>query len=126
MGKPYSGDLRERVEARIMAGHSRREASRHFGVSASFAVKLAQRVAATGSAAPARQGRPPGYGKLSEHLTQLIAWVDAQPDISMPELAAKLRAVTGVVAHPASLSRALSKAGFSFKKNAAGLRVRTR
>ncbi|MFV3078148.1 helix-turn-helix domain-containing protein [Niveispirillum fermenti] len=116
MGKAYSGDLRERVEARIAAGYSRREASRHFGVSASFAVKLAQRVAVTGSVAPGRQGRPPGHGKLADCLPQLIAWVEAMPDISMPELAAKLEASTGVVAHPASLSRALLKAGFSTKK----------
>jgi transposase len=96
MGKPYSEDLRERVEARIAAGHSRRDASRHFGVSASFAVKLARRVAVTGSVAPGRQGRPPGNGKLAEHMPQLVAWVEAQPDISMPELAAKLEAATGV------------------------------
>ncbi|SNT19301.1 MULTISPECIES: hypothetical protein [unclassified Azospirillum] len=50
MGKAYSEDLRERVEARIAAGYSRRDAARHFGVSASFAVKLAQRVAVTGLA----------------------------------------------------------------------------
>ncbi|MQP68678.1 IS630 family transposase [Niveispirillum sp. SYP-B3756] len=109
MGKAYSEDLRERVEARIAAGYSRRDAARHFGVSASFAVKLAQRVAVTGSVAPGRQGRPPGHGKLAEYLPRLIAWVEAVPDISMPELAAKLEASTGVVAHPASLSRALLK-----------------
>jgi transposase len=126
MGKAYSDDLRERVEARIAAGHSRRDAARHFGVSASFAVKLAQRVAASGSVAPSRQGRPPGHGKLAEHLPRLIAWVEAVPDISMPELAAKLKAFTGVVAHPASLSRALLKAGFSTKKNTSGIGVRTR
>ncbi len=126
MGKPYSKDLRERVEGHIALGHSRREASRHFGVSASFAVKLAQRVAATGSSTPSRQGRPPGNGKLSDHLAQLIAWVEAEPDISMSELAAKLQSTAGVVVHPASLSRALLKAGFSFKKNTAGVRVRTR
>jgi transposase len=89
-------------------------------------VTLAQRVAVTGSAAPARQGRPPGGGKLAAHMAKLIEWVDATPDITMPELAAKLRADRGVTAHPASLSRALLAAGFSFKKNAAGIGVRTR
>lgn len=126
MGKTYSRDLRERVEARIAAGHSRREASRHFGVSPSFAIKLAQRVAKTGSVAPSRRGRPPGNGKLAAQMSRLIAWVESQPDISMPELSMKLEAATGVVAHPASLSRALLKAGFSFKKNTAGIRVRAR
>jgi hypothetical protein len=82
MGKAYSDDLRERVEARIAAGHSRRDAARHFGVSASFAVKLAQRVAASGSVAPSRQGRPPGHGKLAEHLPRLIAWVESWSPVS--------------------------------------------
>jgi hypothetical protein len=44
----------------------------------------------------------------------------------MPELAAKLKAEKAVTAHPASLSRALLKAGLSFKKNTAGLGGRTR
>lgn len=126
MGKAYSEDLRERVEAHIAAGHSRREASRHFGVSPSFAVKLAQRVAATGSVAPKRQGRPPGNGKLSEHLPQIIAWVESEPDITMHELSTRLLEATGVSAHPASLSRVLIQADFTVKKNAAGVRVRTR
>ena len=99
MGKSYSGDLRDRVNADIEAGHSRRAAGRRFGVSASFSVKLAQRVAKTGSTAPARQGRPVGGGKLAPHKDQLIAWVEAEPDITMPELATKLVATTGGHAH---------------------------
>lgn len=126
MGKSYSADLRDRIADHIASGQSRRSASRHFGVSPSCAVKLAQRVATTGSAAPARQGRPPGYGKLAPHLGTLMRWVDAEPDVTMPELSARLVAATGVRAHPASLSRALLKAGYSFKKNAAGVGVRTR
>lgn len=126
MGKAYSIDLRERVDSHISSGRSRRDASRHFGVSASFAVKLAKRVEETGSVAPVRQGRPPGGGKLSPHMATLVAWVEATPDITMPELAAKLKTDRGVTAHPTSLSRALLSAGFSFKKNSAGIGVRTR
>jgi transposase len=126
MGKPYSTDLRDRIADHIASGQSRRSASRHFGVSPSCAVKLAQRIATTGSAAPAWQGRPPGDGKLAPHMATLMKWVDAEPDITMPELSARLANATGVLAHPASLSRVLLKAGFSFKKNAAGDGVRTR
>jgi transposase len=95
-------------------------------VSVSCAIKLAQRVATTGSAAPARQGRPPGAGKLAPHLSMLIQWVEAQPDISMSELAAKLAAATETRAHPASLSRALRVAGYRYKKTADGVGMRTR
>ncbi len=117
MGKPYSIDLRERVRAEIASGRSRRAAARRYDVSPSFAVKLADRVSRTGSAEPARQGRPPGGGKLAPYLTALLEWVEAEPDITMPELAAKLQAEKAVVAHPASLSRALLKAGLSLKKH---------
>jgi transposase len=126
MGKPYSIDLRERVQAEVSGGQSRRAAARRYDVSASFAVKLAERVSRTGSAEPARQGRPPGGGKLAAHVTALLAWVDAEPDITMPELAGKLKAEKDVTVHPASLSRVLLKAGLSFKKNTAGLGGRAR
>src|SRR5262245_59778524 len=126
MGKPYSIDLRERVQADVESGKSRRATARRYTVSASFAVKLAARVSRTGSAEPARQGRPPGSGKLAPYVTALLEWVEAEPDITMPELAAKLKAEKDVTAHPASLSRVLRKAGLSFKKNTAGHRGRAR
>lgn len=126
MGKAHPIELRKRVLAEIDSGESRRGAADRFKVSASFAVKLAARVARTGSVEPARQGRPPGGGKLAPHLAVLIGWVEAEPDITMPELAAKLLAEEGVTIHPASLSRVLIRAGFSVKKNAPGLRDRAR
>ena len=126
MGKAHPIELRERVQAEIDGGASRRGAAERFKVSASFAVKLAMRVARTGSVEPARQGRPPGGGKLAPYLAILIGWVEAAPDITMPELAAKLLAEEGVAVHPASLSRVLIQAGFSVKKNAPGLGDRAR
>ena len=125
MGKSYSLDLRKRIAAWVEGGHSRRDAARHFGVSESCAVKVMQRVAVTGSLAPARQGRPPGRGKLAPYREFLIGRVRAKPDITMPELADELRAEHGVEADPASLSRVLCKAGFSYKKSPDGVGART-
>lgn len=125
MGKGYSLDLRKRVVARVRDGHSRRDAARHFGVSESCAVKLMQRVETTGSPAPARQGRPPGGGKLAPHRAFLIESVKAKVDITMPELAEALLKERGVEANPASLSRVLCKAGFSYKKSLDGVGART-
>jgi transposase len=124
MGKGYSLDLRKRVVSHVKSGHSRRDAARRFGVSESCAVKLLQRVEATGSPAPARQGRPPGGGKLAPHRDFLIAQVKAKNDITMPELAVVLLK-RGVEADPSSLSRVLCEAGFSYKKSAHGLGART-
>ena len=74
MGKSYSLDLRERVIAFVEGGRSRRAASLHFDVSESVSVKLMQHVAKLGSAAPARQGRPPGAA----------SWPHMRPSSSAP------------------------------------------
>jgi transposase len=126
MGKSYSLDLRERIQSDIAGGNSRRSAARRFGVSASSAIRVAQRMERTGSVSPSRQGRPPGDGKLTSHADTLIGWVEEKPDITTAELAEKLERERGVVAHRASLSRFLRRVGFTFKKNAAGQRERTR
>jgi transposase len=126
MGHCYSLDLRVRVAAFVEAGHSCRDAGRHFGVSDSFAIKLVQRTRHLGSLAPARQGRPPGRGKLVPYETFLIQTVAAEPAITMLELAARLLAEHGIVAAPAMLSRFLCRRGFSYKKTPDGGGVRTR
>jgi transposase len=126
MGKSYSADLRDRVAAFVKGGHSRRAASRQFGVSESFAIKLMQRMAKFGSLLPAQQGRPPGRGKLAAYEAFLIRAVKETPDITMPELSARLQAEHGVKAQPASVSRFLCRRGFTYKKNTDGVRSRTR
>jgi transposase len=125
MGKSLSLDLRDRVSGFVDAGHSRRAAAAKFDVSASFAVKLLARRKKAGTLAPARQGRPAGLGKLGRYKSFLIGRVKDKPDITMPELALELEALHHIKAHPASLSRFLCKAGFSYKKNAAGTGTRT-
>lgn len=125
MGRAVSNDLRLRMVRGIAAGKSRREVAAQFEVAPSTAVRVQARYAATGSVEPARQGRPPGSGKLGPYRDVLIEKVTAKPDITMPELAAWLAAEHGVTADPSNLSKFLCKEGFSYKKNAAGLRERT-
>jgi transposase len=92
----------------------------------SSAIRWTARAAAEGSPRPRKQGRPAGKGPLAAHLDYLIAAVEAAPDITMPELAARLRAERGVVAAWASLSKLLCRAGFTYKKTADGIGMRTR
>lgn len=126
MARAYSQDLRERVVGSIHNGSSRRAAAVRFGVSASTAVRLQARFEATGSVATARQGRPPGGGKLDPHRDFLIEQVKLKPDITMPDLAALLAEERSVQVDPSNLSKFLCKQGFSYKKNAAGIGTRTR
>lgn len=94
MGKSYSLDLRSRIVGYVEAGHSRRSAARHFGVSDSFAVKLMQPVVRDGSLTPAPQGRPRG-SRLTRFKPLLIDAIEKEP---------------------AELSRLLCQCGFAYKK----------
>ena len=122
MPKAYSLDLRERVVAYVEGGHSRHAAAARFDVSVSFVVKLMQAWRTRGSLSPkAAGGRR--HAKLEPHRGFLLERVNEKDDITMPELAAELAAATGVRVAPASLSRWLIRAGYRFKKNAAGQRA---
>ena len=68
-------------------------------------------------AGAAPQGRPPGQGKLATYLGFLVELVEAVPDITMPELARALEAEHGVKVDPSSISRALIRAGMTYKKS---------
>jgi transposase len=63
---------------------------------------------------------------LADHLDYLVGVVESTPDITMPELAARLLADRSVVAANASLSKLLCRAGFTYKKTADGIGMRTR
>ena len=117
MPRPYSLDLRERIFASHERGMSCREIGDFFGVSASCATKLSQRQRQAGTLEPGTLGRPRGSGKLEPYRDFLIDTVTTKPDITMPELATRLEDVHAVVVHPASLSRFLRKAGFTYKKS---------
>jgi transposase len=73
--------------------------------------------------------RPPGSSagsRLDLHGPFVVAQVEAQPDITMPELAARLSQTRGVKAAPAVLSRFLCRLGFTYKKSADGIGMWTR
>ena len=126
MASSYSFDLRDRVIGFVETGQSRRAAARHYVVSPSFSIRLLDQVARTGSSAPGRQGRPKGSGKLEPHAGFLIALVEAEPDITMPELSERLLEAHGMTVAPAMLSRFLCRRGFTYKKSPDGLGARTR
>ena len=104
MPHPLSNDLRARIVAFVGDGHSCHEAARHFDTSVSFAVNLMSLYRATGSVEP----RPFGgkrHSKLDPAETFLKAFVNRQPDVTMPELAAALMQEKCILVAPQSLSR---------------------
>ena len=116
MGKSLSLDIRERVVFLVEEGLSCHEAARRLRISAASAVRIMQRKKRTGGGAAAPQGRP-RRSKLDAVSDWLKARVEAEPDITMPELADKLTAAYGLHATPAMLSRHLiHRLGFTYKK----------
>ena len=85
MPAPISMDLRQRIVRAVERGSSIRAAARRFAVSPSAAIKLLQRVRATGSAAPARYG---GHRRplLEPYETELRGLIEAIPDLTLAEL----------------------------------------
>ena len=126
MTHALSADLRRRVTDAISKGQSRRAAAEQYAVSAATAVRWQKRLDETGSTEPDVIGRPKGTGKLGPYSDAIIAKVEAQPDITMPDLAAWLLSEHGVGVDPSNLSKLLCGAGFTFKKNSAGIGERTR
>lgn len=125
MGKAISSDLRERIVRGVEAGQSCRAMAARFAVAPSTAVRVQQRYRATGSVAPARQGRPSGSGKLGPYRQAIIDKVKAKPDITMPDLAVWLEEQHGVTVDPSNLSKLLCREGFTYKKSASGVGART-
>ncbi len=116
MPAPISMDLRRRIVRAVERGSSIRAAARRFAVSPSAAIKLMQRVRATGSAAPARYGghRRPVLAPYEADLHRLVA---ARPDITLAELQTELQRRCGVIAGLSTIHYALRRIGLRHKKN---------
>jgi transposase len=116
MPAPMSLDLRERIVAAVEGGSSMREAARRFAVSPSAAIKLMQRVRATGSAAPDRYG---GYRRplLGPHESTLRRLVETKPDITLAEVQAELQERIDIRAGLSTIHNALRRLGLRLKKS---------
>jgi transposase len=116
MPAPMSMDLRQRIVRAVERGSSIREAARRFAVSPSAAIKLMQRVRATGSAAPARYG---GHRRplLAPHAADLRRLVEATPDLTLAELQTELERRCGVRAGLSTIHNALRRSGLRHKKS---------
>jgi putative transposase len=101
----------------VERGSSIREAARRFAVSPSAAIKLMQRVRATGSAAPARYG---GHRRrvLAPHEADLRRLVERTPDLTLAEIRAELQRRCGVRAGLSTIHNALRRIRLRHKKRA--------
>ena len=90
MPKALSFDLRSRVLAAINEGLSCRQAAARFGVSASSAIRWQGMRRAGGDARPKPQGGDRLSRRTEAHAERIHAALAEVPDITLPELKARL------------------------------------
>jgi len=100
----------------IKEGYSGRAAAQRLKLSPATGSRWSLAIRLTGHAKIARQGRPPGKGKLDPHREFLMGLLSQDGDMTMRELAGALRDATGVQVHPDAISRYLRKLGYTYKK----------
>ena len=114
MTRPYSDDLRSRVTAAVAGGGTCREVAARFSVGVSTVVRWAQRVRATGCAAPKPMGGARRQALVGER-DWLLARIADKPDVTLRALVAELEA-RGVKASYGAVWRFCAREGLTFKK----------
>jgi transposase len=122
MAKGYSKDLRVRAVSIVDSGESAREAARVLNVGASTAIRWIERWTATGSV-DAKPGTGHCRSPLEKHRQWLLDLVAAQPDLTLEEIRARLRAKKRQNAGIGSIWRFYDRHHITFKKNSARRRA---
>ncbi|MFG1464568.1 IS630 family transposase [Xanthobacter sp. DSM 24535] len=117
MANALSLDLRQRVVAAVEAGASRRQAAARFGVGISSAIRWVAQARTTGNLEPRRRGgcRP---SRIDGHADLIMEWVGAEPDLTLPEIAARLDGAVGYRPPPSVVHDFFKRRGVTQKKTA--------
>jgi len=122
MAKGYSKDLRVRAVSIVEGGESAREAARVLNVGASTAIRWIERWTTTGSV-DAKLGTGHCRSPLEKHRQWLLDLVATQPDLTLEEIRARLRAKKRQKAGIGSIWRFYDRHDITFKKNSARRRA---
>ncbi len=115
MARTLSVDLRERVVAAVDGGLSRRKAAERFGVSISSAIRWTRLRRRTGDVRPKRQGGDKRSARIEAHAPLILDLVEAEGDITLAELRARL-AEQGVPVAVSTLWRFFRRHRITLKK----------
>lgn len=126
MTKPLSMDLRRRVIRAVEEeGMSRRATATRFGVAPSTVVELVRQWKDTGSCAALAQGGDKRSARIEAHSAEILALVEARPDITLAEIAGHLLDAHGERSVPSVLWRFFDRHATTFKKNRTRQRARS-
>jgi transposase len=125
MTKPLSIDLRQRLVSAVDGGMSRRSAAARFGVAVSTAIKWVDQWRRTGDVRPRPQGGDYRSQRIEAHAGEILALIEARPDITLGEIALHLGETHGLRVAQSTVWRLLDRHGITFKKNRARQRTAT-
>lgn len=124
MAKPLSSDLRLRIIRAVEdEGMSRRGAACRFGVAASTAIELVRAWRSTGACEARAQGGDRRSARIEGHAEEILALVEATPDITLAEIADHLCKAHGERFAPSVVWRFFDRRNITFKKNSARQRA---
>jgi len=123
--KTYSQDLREKLLAAVDRGMPRKEAVGVFGVSPATLKRWLRRRRETGSAAPkSRPGMRPRIGASTGERLALWRQLEAHPEATLEEHRELWERQHSVRVSVSTVSRAIRRLGWTYKKDAGSLRAR--
>jgi transposase len=121
MAKPLSPDLRLRIIRAVeVEGMSCRGAAGRFGVAPSTAIELVSEWRSKGSCEAGVQGGDRRSARIEGHATEILALVEATPDMTLAELADHLFKAHG---ERFVVWRFFDRRNITFKKNIARQRA---
>lgn len=123
MAKPLSEDLRVRVIDAVDGGMSRRAAAERFGVSPASAVRFVGAWHESGQRCAKALGGDRRSHRIEAHRERILRAIEVQPDLTLVEIAAMLKAETGETFSASSVWRFFDRHAISFKKNRARRRA---
>jgi transposase len=116
MAKALSVDLRLRVVNAVEAGASCRAAAARFGVGVSSAIRWVARARTRGDLTPDRRGGNHRSHRIDAHRDLVLAWIEAEPDLTLAEMAERLDRTTGYRPLPSVVCRFFQRHGVTRKK----------
>jgi transposase len=118
MAKPLSPDLRIRIIRAVEdQGMSCRGAAARFGVAPSTAIELVSEWRSTGACEARVQGGDRRSARIESRAAEILALVEATPDMTLAEIADHLLKVHGERFVPSVVWRFFDRRGITFKKN---------
>ena len=124
MAKPLSSDLRLRIiRAVVDEGMSCRGAASRFGVAPSTAIELVSDWRITGTCEARAQGGDRRSARIEGRAAEILALVEATPDVTLAEIADHLFNAHGERFVPSVIWRFFDRRNITFKKNSARQRA---